>query len=75
MPDTTPLRQGSPDKRAAVMRLMIAEASHFPALLPSSSKDRPTQRALAACLADLPNRSLLDVPDPDEAAEFLGLGR
>ena len=60
-------------ERAAVMRLMIAEGSHFPALLPTSSADRPTQRGLAARLAALDERGLLDVPDPDEAAEFLGL--
>ncbi|WP_228554691.1 TetR/AcrR family transcriptional regulator C-terminal domain-containing protein [Catenulispora pinisilvae] len=60
-------------ERAAVMRLMIAEGSHFPALLPTSSADRPTQRGLAARLAALDERGLLEVPDPDEAAEFLGL--
>lgn len=59
--------------RAAVMRLLIAEASHFPALLPTSSEGRPTQRGLAARLAEMDAQGLLDVPDPDEAAEFLGL--
>jgi AcrR family transcriptional regulator len=61
------------DERAAVMRLMIAEASHFPALLQPRSEERPVQRALAARLAELGERGLLDVPDPAEAAEFLGL--
>lgn len=60
-------------ERAAVMRLMIAEGAHFPALLPTSSEDRPTQRTLATRLAELADQGLLDVPDPDEAAEFLGL--
>lgn len=60
-------------ERAAVMRLLIAEASHFPALVPTSSADRPSQSALASRLAELGARGLLDVPDPDEAAEFLGL--
>lgn len=60
-------------ERAAVLRLMIAEASHFPTLLRPSPEDRPVQRALAARLAQLGEQGLLDIPDPDEAAEFLGL--
>ncbi|WP_328460464.1 TetR/AcrR family transcriptional regulator [Streptomyces sp. NBC_00448] len=60
-------------ERAAVLRLMIAEAPHFPALLRPSPEDRPVQRALAARLAELGKQGLLDIPDPDEAAEFLGL--
>ncbi|MFF9508033.1 TetR/AcrR family transcriptional regulator [Streptomyces sp. NPDC014724] len=60
-------------ERAAVLRLMIAEASHFPALLRPSPEDRPVQRALAARLATLGEQGLLDIPDPDEAAELLGL--
>ncbi|MFE2872994.1 TetR/AcrR family transcriptional regulator [Embleya sp. NPDC059259] len=60
-------------ERAAVLRLMIAEASHFPALLRPSPEERPVQRALAARLAELGEQGLLDIPDADEAAEFLGL--
>jgi TetR/AcrR family transcriptional regulator, mexJK operon transcriptional repressor len=60
-------------ERSAVLRLMIAEASHFPALLRPAPEERPVQRALADRLAELGDRGLLDVPDPDEAAEFLGL--
>lgn len=60
-------------ERAEVMRLLIAEAPHFPELLETPVEDRPVQQALAARLADLGARGLLEVPDPDEAAEFLGL--
>ncbi|MER7009457.1 TetR/AcrR family transcriptional regulator [Dactylosporangium sp. NPDC000555] len=59
-------------ERAAVMRLMIAEASHFPALLERASAGS-VQRALADRLAELAELGLLDIPDPMEAAEFLGL--
>jgi AcrR family transcriptional regulator len=60
-------------ERAEIMRLLIAEAPHFPALLETPVEDRPVQQALAARLAELGARGLLEVPDPDEAAEFLGL--
>lgn len=60
-------------ERAAVLRLMIAEASHFPALLEPAPEERPVQRALADRLAELDEQGLLDIPDPSEAAEFLGL--
>ncbi|GAA2639512.1 TetR/AcrR family transcriptional regulator [Dactylosporangium fulvum] len=59
-------------ERAAVMRLTIAEASHFPVLLERSTNDA-VQRALADRLAELAGQGLLDIPDPMEAAEFLGL--
>jgi AcrR family transcriptional regulator len=60
-------------ERAAVMRLTIAEAAHFPALLERTSTNTAVQRALADRLAELGGQGLLDVPDPMEAAEFLGL--
>ncbi len=60
-------------ERAAVLRLMIAEAPHFPALLQPSPEDRPVQRALADRLAEFGEQGILDVPDPSEAAELLGL--
>jgi AcrR family transcriptional regulator len=60
-------------ERAAVMRLMIAEAAHFPALVDRTSTNTSVQRALADRLAELAERGLLDIPDPMEAAEFLGL--
>ena len=59
--------------RAAVMRLMIAEATHFPALLKPNPTTRSVQHALADRLAELSEQGLLDIPDPMEAAEFLGL--
>jgi AcrR family transcriptional regulator len=60
-------------ERAAVMRLMIAEAAHFPAVLGRTPANTAVQRALADRLAELAERGLLDIPDPMEAAEFLGL--
>ncbi|GII96169.1 TetR/AcrR family transcriptional regulator [Sinosporangium siamense] len=60
-------------ERAAVMRLLIAEAAHFPSLVRPDPEGRPVQRALAERLAELGERGLLEVPDPAEAAEFLGL--
>jgi AcrR family transcriptional regulator len=60
-------------ERAAVMRLVIAEAPHFPTLLEQTAAANPTQRVLADRLAELGKQGLLDVPDPMEAAEFLGL--
>jgi TetR/AcrR family transcriptional repressor of mexJK operon len=59
-------------ERAAVLRLMIAEAPHFPGLLEETATNS-VQRALADRLAELADKGLLDVPDPMEAAEFLGL--
>ncbi|WP_432968502.1 TetR/AcrR family transcriptional regulator C-terminal domain-containing protein [Dactylosporangium sp. CA-233914] len=60
-------------ERSAVMRLLIAEAAHFPALLAQTAKAGSAQQALADRLAELAGRGLLDVADPMEAAEFLGL--
>jgi AcrR family transcriptional regulator len=62
------------DERAAVMRLMIAEVAHFPALRePPSEGAETVQSVLASRLASLDDQGLLVVPDPAEAAEFLGL--
>lgn len=60
-------------QRAAVMRLTIAEASHFPALLERTATNNSVQRALADRLAELAEQGLLDIPDPMEAAEILAL--
>jgi TetR/AcrR family transcriptional regulator, mexJK operon transcriptional repressor len=60
-------------ERAAVMRLVIAEASHFPDLIHAEPRDRPVQSALAARLAELGEQGLLEIDDPLEAAEFLGV--
>ncbi|MCW3819448.1 TetR/AcrR family transcriptional regulator [Micromonospora sp. DR5-3] len=59
-------------ERAAVMRLMIAEAHHFPALLRQLQGAGATQRMLATRLATFADRGLLDLPDPLEAAGHLG---
>jgi AcrR family transcriptional regulator len=60
-------------ERAAVMRLTIAEAAHFPVLLERTATNNAVQRVLADRLAELAEQGLLDIPDPMEAAEFLGL--
>jgi TetR/AcrR family transcriptional regulator, mexJK operon transcriptional repressor len=60
-------------ERAAVLRLTIAEASHFPSLLDRTSGNDSVQRVLADRLAELAGQGLLEVPDPMEAAEFFGL--
>lgn len=60
-------------ERAAVMRLMIAEATHFPALREQWMRVGPVQRALADRLGELADRGLLDIPDPVEAAAHLGV--
>jgi AcrR family transcriptional regulator len=60
----------SPD-RAAVLRVIIAEARHFPALLEPGPTGDPLQRMLADRLAELAADGWLAVPDPMEAAEFL----
>jgi TetR/AcrR family transcriptional repressor of mexJK operon len=59
-------------ERSAVMRLMIAEANHFPTLLRRWRGVGATQRMLAARLASFADRGLLDLPDPLEAAGHLG---
>ncbi|WP_433040648.1 TetR/AcrR family transcriptional regulator [Dactylosporangium sp. CS-033363] len=60
-------------QRAALLRLMIAEAPHFPQLLDRAGAAGAVQRALADRLAGLAARGLLDIADPMEAAEVLGL--
>lgn len=59
-------------ERAAIMRLMIAEVSHFPALL-ERTRPGPVQAALAERLGELSARGSLSIVDAMEAAEFLGL--
>lgn len=62
----------APD-RAALRRLLIAEAGHFPALVPAwrRSGPEPSQEVLAAHLSRIAERGLLDIDDPAEAAEHL----
>ena len=60
-------------ERAAVMRLLIAEAAHFPTLREGAGTGESVQSVLAGRLATLGAEGLLAVPDPMEAAEFFGL--
>ncbi|PRY33737.1 TetR/AcrR family transcriptional regulator [Umezawaea tangerina] len=60
-------------ERSAVMRLLIAEITHFPALREQWGGVGRTQRALADRLADLASRGLLAIDDPVEAAAHFGV--
>ena len=62
----------APD-RSAIVRLIVAEAAHFPDLLDRLRGVGPQQEALAERLAGFAARGLLDVPDPVEAAAYLGV--
>lgn len=62
----------TPD-RNAVVRLIVAEAAHFPDLLDRWRAAGPQQQMLADRLTELAARGLLDVPDPVEAAACLGI--
>jgi len=62
----------TPD-RNAVVRLLVAEAVHFPELLELWRAPGPQQQVLAERLAGFAERGLLDVPDPLEAAAYLGI--
>ncbi len=62
----------SPD-RAAVVRLIVTEAPHFPSLLERWRGPQPEQRALAEALTALADRGLLDLADPLEAAAQLAI--
>jgi TetR/AcrR family transcriptional repressor of mexJK operon len=62
----------TPDRNAMV-RLLVAEAAHFPELLERWREPGPQQQVLAARLAAFAERGLLDVRDPLEAAAYLGV--
>ena len=62
----------TPDRNAMV-RLLVAEAAHFPELLQRWREPGPQQQVLADRLAGFAGRGLLDVPDPLEAAAYLGV--
>jgi TetR/AcrR family transcriptional regulator, mexJK operon transcriptional repressor len=62
----------TPDLNSMV-RLIVAEAAHFPDLLERWREAGPQQQMLADRLAELAARGLLDVPDPVEAAAYLGI--
>ena len=58
-------------ERSAVIRLMMTEASHFPELRDVQMRPRGITGAIAERLTRLAARGLLDVPEPEEAANHL----
>jgi TetR/AcrR family transcriptional regulator, mexJK operon transcriptional repressor len=59
--------------RNAMVRLIVSEAPHFPDLLERWRGVGAQQQVLADRLAGYAERGLLDVPDPLEAAAYLGI--
>jgi len=57
--------------RAAVLRLMISEAGHFPELRVLQKQPRGIRWAIAERLTGLAARGLLDISEPEEAADHL----
>jgi TetR/AcrR family transcriptional regulator, mexJK operon transcriptional repressor len=62
----------APD-RSAIVRVIVAEAAHFPDLLERLRGVGPQQEMLAERLTGFAARGLLDLPDPVEAAAYLGI--
>jgi TetR/AcrR family transcriptional repressor of mexJK operon len=60
-------------ERSAMARLIVSEASHFPELIERWRSVGPQQQALADRLAGYARRGLLQVPDPRQAAAYLGI--
>jgi TetR/AcrR family transcriptional regulator, mexJK operon transcriptional repressor len=58
-------------ERQSLIRLMMTEAPHFPELRVEQLRPRGITAALAERLAKLAARGLLDVPDPEDAANHL----
>jgi TetR/AcrR family transcriptional repressor of mexJK operon len=58
-------------ERSAIIRLMMAEAPHFPELQMVHLRPRGITAAIAERLVVLDARGLLDVAEPDEAANHL----
>jgi TetR/AcrR family transcriptional regulator, mexJK operon transcriptional repressor len=58
-------------ERQALIRLMMTEAPHFPELRAEQLRPRGITTLLAERLAKLAARGLLDVPDPEDAANHL----
>jgi TetR/AcrR family transcriptional regulator, mexJK operon transcriptional repressor len=58
-------------ERSAIIRLMMTEAPHFPALRAVQMRPRSITGAIAERLIILDARGLLEVPDPEEAANHL----
>jgi TetR/AcrR family transcriptional regulator, mexJK operon transcriptional repressor len=57
--------------RAAVLRLMMSEASHFPELRDLQKQPRGVRGVIAERLTGLAARGLLELPEPEEAADHL----
>jgi AcrR family transcriptional regulator len=60
-------------ERTAIMRLVNAEAPHFAELRSQWQSVGPVQQALADRLAEFAERGDLEIADPVEAAEHLGV--
>jgi TetR/AcrR family transcriptional regulator, mexJK operon transcriptional repressor len=58
-------------ERSAIIRLMMSEAAHFPELLHVQMRPRGITASIAERLIRLNGRGLLDVPEPEEAANHL----
>lgn len=58
-------------ERAALIRLMVTEAPHFPQLRSVQMRPLTITDGLASRLARLGEQGLLDVPDPQQAASHL----
>jgi TetR/AcrR family transcriptional regulator, mexJK operon transcriptional repressor len=58
-------------ERSAMIRLMMSEAPHFPELLDVQMRPRGITASIAERLVRLNRRGLLDVPEPEEAANHL----
>jgi TetR/AcrR family transcriptional regulator, mexJK operon transcriptional repressor len=57
--------------RAAMIRLMMSEATHFPELAAVQMRPRGVTAVIAERLTRLAARGMLDVPEPEEAANHL----
>jgi len=58
-------------ERSALIRLMMAEALHFPELQAMQMRPQGITAAIAERLSKLGARGLLDIPEPQEAANHL----
>ena len=58
-------------ERASLLRVMMTEAPRFPALQAAQMRPRGITAAIAGKLARLSARGLLDVTDPEDAANHL----
>lgn len=68
--ETALLAARSPE-RSSLIRLMMAEAPHFPELWRARMRPQAVTAEIAKRLAVLASRGLLDIPEPDDAANHL----